>query len=347
MNRVSAIVLASVLVLAASAAAQEEATSAKEQFRRALALHDAGQYDAAIAIYKQLLAATPDDDQVAYELTFTTFAKGDMAETIRLAKKGGDKAGPNQVYYLEMLGNAYDAQHQTREAIDVYKRGISINPDYPRIHLNLGVAYAGQKRLREAREELERAIALDPNYASAHFAIGEIYRIDGYRIPALFAYGRLLSLERNTPRAAAAAKNLQALLNLGVTAEKPGNVNITIDPSAKKDLGDFSALAMMAALTAGSTHLPEKAAMSEFDRESEALGSFLTMVSEVAGELKQGFVGKTYVPFYADMVKAGHSSAFAHLALGPLKLAGTDDWLTAHQADLSGLDQWLQERTRK
>src|ERR1051326_6744787 len=178
-----------------------------------------------------------------------------MAETIRLATEGAAKAGPHQVHYLELLGNAYDSQHRTREAIDAYKRGIKIEPKYARIHYNLGVAYSGQNKFREAREELERTIQLDPNYPSPQFGIADVYRLDGYRVPAILAYGRALAMEPTGPRATIAAKNLQSLLNLGVEEKGEGNITTPIAPASKKALGDFTGLEMMAALAAGASHV--------------------------------------------------------------------------------------------
>ena len=292
MRRSITILAAAVMLLVASnLPAQEPAPkepSPQELFQRALGYHDTGRYDDAIAIYKKLLAKDPNNDDVKYELTFSTFAKGDMPEVIRLATEGAAKPGRNQVRYFETLGNAYDSQHRTREAIDAYKRGIKIEPKYARIHYNLGVAYSGQNKLRDSREELERAIALDPNYPSPQFAIAEVYRTDGYRVPAILAYGRFLSMEPAGARAKLAAQHLQSLLNLGVEAKSGGNVNITIDPDSKKDLGDFTGIEMMAALAAGASHLPEKEKLTEFDREADTLASFLAMFSESSGDLNAG-----------------------------------------------------------
>ncbi|HEY2324471.1 MAG TPA: tetratricopeptide repeat protein [Thermoanaerobaculia bacterium] len=329
---------AAMLLVAGTLAAQQPAPkepSADELFQRALGYHDTGRYDDAIAIYKQLLAKTPDNENVKYDLTFSTFAKGDLVEAIRLATEGAAKPGKNQVRYYEILGNAYDAQHRTREAIDAFRRGIKIEPKYARIHYNLGVAYTRENKLRDARQELERAIELDFNYPSPHFAIGDVYRLDGYRIPAILAYGLALSMEPAGPRATLAAQRIQTLLNLGVEEKAGGNLNITIDPNSKKDLGDFSGLEMMAAIAAGASHVSEKEKLTEFDRQADTLASFLAMFSESSGDLKRGFVADTYVPFYNALVKADGASTFAHVALAPLKLAGTEEWMAAHKSEVA------------
>ncbi|HEX3109503.1 MAG TPA: hypothetical protein VHU41_10450, partial [Thermoanaerobaculia bacterium] len=138
-------------------------------------------------------------------------------------------------------------------------------------------------------------------------------------------------------RATTAAQNLQALLNLGVEAKGGGNINITIDPASKKDLGDFGALEMMAALAAGSSYLTEKTPLTEFDRQAETLASFLAMFSESSGDLKRDFIANTYLPFYTAIVKADQASTLAHVALAPLNLAGTEEWMAAHKSEVAAL----------
>jgi len=129
-----------------SAAAQEPSPDAL--YQRALALHDSGDYSGAIAIYKELLKTAPENETVRYELTYSTLAKGDTTETIRLATEGARKPGPTQVRYFELLGNAYDAEHRTKEAVEAFKRGIKVDPSYAPIHFNLGVAYGGSRNSR-------------------------------------------------------------------------------------------------------------------------------------------------------------------------------------------------------
>ena len=332
-----------VMVLSSLSAAAQEPASADALYQRALALHDSGDYNGAIAIYKELLKTAPDNETVRYELTYSTLAKGDTAETIRLATEGARRPGPTQVRYLELLGNAYDAEHRPMEAVEAFKRGIKADPSYAPIHLNLGITYGRQNKLKDAREAFENAIAADPRYASPQLMIASVYQADGYRVPAILAFGRFLSLERTTARAAIAAKNLHELVAGSVQGATPGNLQILINPDAKKDLGDFTSLELALSIVVAGGQLKEKdtAPKSEAERAADALAMFMSMLAERADDYKSGYIGKTYVPFYAALVKAGHHSAFAHLTLSPLKLTGSNEWLSTHQADVGALNQWL------
>jgi tetratricopeptide (TPR) repeat protein len=322
-------ILVALLTFAVPTFAQDQ-----EMFQRALALHDAGDYDGAIAVYRQLLEERPGDPKVLYELTFSYFSKGDYAQALKQAEAGSKVADRYQVPYLELLGNTYDALSRPMDAVSAYKRGIKIDPRYARIHLNLGVTYTGMNKLREAREQLQKAIELDPVFASAHFTLAEIYKLDGYRVPAILAYGRFLALESSSARARAASQSMHALLTLGVEQKDAHNIQISIDPKTKKDLGDFSGLEMMAALAASGKFVTETPVASEFDGEAATLASFLNMFTESSAGLKRGFIRDTYVPFYAALSKNKFIETLAHIAFSSLDFAGTKEWLASHQEEV-------------
>ena len=324
-----------VLLLTSLTVAAQDTASPQQSYRQALALHDSGDYAGAIAIYKELLKADPDNEELTYELTYSTLAKGDLAETIRLATEGARKPGRAQVRYLELLGNAYDAQHQPKEAVDAYQRGIKADPNYSPIYFNLGVTHARQSQLKDAREAFQQAIARDPFYASPHFAIATVYQADGYRVPAMLAFGRFLVLERKTARTLAAATNLLELLGQG-----------TSNPDAKKDLGDFSALEAVVAMAMAESQLSDAEPKSDFERAAGAFALVLSMLPDMPDSAR-GFIGKTYVSYYGALVKAGHVASFAHLCLAPLNLSGTDGWTTSHRADVAALDQWMKNSALK
>jgi hypothetical protein len=52
----------------------------------------------------------------------------------------------------------------------------------------------------EAKEQLKRAVELNNAYPSPHYLLSEVFMGTKYRIPALLAAIRLLSLEPNSQR---------------------------------------------------------------------------------------------------------------------------------------------------
>jgi tetratricopeptide (TPR) repeat protein len=68
------------------------------------------------------------------------------------------------------------------EAIDCFKKAISINPDdeiAEIAHYSLGVAYADKGMLDESISEYKKAISINPDYAGAHLSLGITYCICG------------------------------------------------------------------------------------------------------------------------------------------------------------------------
>ena len=66
------------------------------------------------------------------------------------------------------LGNIFQRTRQTREAIEAYKKAISIKPDYADAYNNLGNALRDQDRLDEAVEAYTKALSAQTEFADAY-----------------------------------------------------------------------------------------------------------------------------------------------------------------------------------
>src|SRR5262244_4608522 len=99
----------------------------------AVRLHQAGQWVAAEACYRQVLAVQPN------------LAEGHFR-----------------------LGDALAGQGKSDEAVAAYRQAISIKPDFAAAHSNLGNALTAQGKLDAAVAAYRRAIGIKSNYAEAH-----------------------------------------------------------------------------------------------------------------------------------------------------------------------------------
>ena len=118
------------------------------------------------------------------------------------------------------------------EAIDAYKKALSIKPDYVDACCNLGVAFAKQNRLDEVIKAYDKVLLLQPNYAEVYNNMGVIFHNQIKLNEAIHAYQIAILLE---PTNAAYWNNL-AYSMLLIKDNKPFLENILSDLQKEKKL---------------------------------------------------------------------------------------------------------------
>jgi Flp pilus assembly protein TadD len=81
------------------------------------------------------------------------------------------------------LGLSYGHKGQLDDAISAFKKAIAIDPNHIKAHNNLGLAYERKVMLDQADSEYRQAIRINPDYAQAHYNIGRIYFLRGAKDP--------------------------------------------------------------------------------------------------------------------------------------------------------------------
>lgn len=115
-----------------------------ERLKEAAELHRAGNFSAAEAIYREVLAQNPDS------------ADG-----------------------LQLLGTLiWQRDSNADEAIALLRRALEIAPKIAPAHHNLGGVYAAEGRFDEAVASFRRAIELKPDYAEAFYNLSSAHRIE-------------------------------------------------------------------------------------------------------------------------------------------------------------------------
>ena len=211
----------------------------RARFDAAVALHDRGQYEAAIGAFRDLLAARPDDATLLCELGNSCLAAGKFDDAVRYAGQGLDRPGANHAFCSVVLGSAWDGLNEVGKAEKVFRKGIKQSPDVAQLHFNLGVNLGLQNRIAEANKEFQETIRLKPEHASSWRALAIGWMQTGLRPQAFAAFARFLTLEPTGPRAQGAARQLWPLLfhgveNKGADASGKQQINVTIDTDASK-----------------------------------------------------------------------------------------------------------------
>jgi tetratricopeptide (TPR) repeat protein len=334
------LVLFALAVPLVPAASAEE--NAEARIRQAIALHDAGRFDEAIAIYKDVLAKEPSNTFASYELALSLQGKGDHAQCRTVAAQHADKEGPLQPAFLTTLGNCLDMGGDHEQAIVTFRKGLTLAPEDPMLLYNLGVTLWGQRKYAESRELLKKELAIAVNHASGHYALGKVFETENFRAAALLSYLRFLALEPSSSRSKEAATSVLVLLNLGIEQKDQKNVTINVDPDSPKGEGDFSAWEMMLGFSAATRTLPENRRRSEFDLTREQLTTALRMLMEMRADLGSNYSASRNVPFFAALEEKKLLDTYAAVALSSLALKGGDRWLKKNDAAIKAYVAFMQ-----
>lgn len=295
-------------------------------------LHDRGMFDEAIQKYQQVLKENPDCTFALYEMAFSYYKKKDFVKFIDAASIGIQYKSDELHLFYEMIANRLDDLGKPQEAIQVYKDALNILEDkkeYRRslssLYYNMGVTYTRQKQYKEAREALKKSVENNFAYPSPNYLLAVIFSGTKYKVPALLAAARLISLEINTDRTERSVTIFLDVLKSAKKDEKTGNINIFLDMDAPKDEGDFGMydLILGTLLTVKSEKDKNK---TENEIFAEAVDTLIALLSEDK-KLSSTFVGKNYVPYMVEMKKRGYSKIFAYLVLQQNGNKEAEKWL--------------------
>ncbi|MBX3415486.1 MAG: tetratricopeptide repeat protein [Pirellulales bacterium] len=141
-------------------------SSLAEQLDRARKLDDAGDHAAAEQIYREILAASPDQPEALFHLASLATEAKRHDEAIGHLRRLIETQGPRAPYYNN-LGHVYEQAGDPHESILCFRQALTLEPDHPEAHNNLGVVFLGLARAEEAVREFEGALAARPDFEPA------------------------------------------------------------------------------------------------------------------------------------------------------------------------------------
>jgi tetratricopeptide (TPR) repeat protein len=107
---------------------------------------------------------------------------------------------PDMGYAYLKMGTAYDRLNQPAEAIAAFKKAEKYMPTYPVLYNNMGVAYGKLDKLNEEVAALKKAIKLRPSYTSAHFNLGMTYLKMRNKKEAMKQYDALMRFDEGAAK---------------------------------------------------------------------------------------------------------------------------------------------------
>lgn len=158
----------------------------------------------AIDCYEKLLEFDVDTAQIYYELGHLYMSKEDKLNSVSAFKLAVDR-DPENPFFNNSLGYAYAKAELYDDAIELYQKAISLNPDPEWTSIvcqALGSIYAENKGNVEAAVSTYQAgIILDPKNYDLYIALGDIYMADYDLDQAIRSYCDAITLNPDDARA--------------------------------------------------------------------------------------------------------------------------------------------------
>ena len=133
--------------------------------------------------------------------------KGDYLKAIEMAE-AFLKNNPDEYFVWNILGISFATIGKTKEAIEVFKKVISLNHNFIEGYLNLGRALNTIGDFEQAIEIYNRILSINPTCINALFSIGDINYGKGNFELAIESYYKVLSIKPD---------NVEAINNIGTS----------------------------------------------------------------------------------------------------------------------------------
>ncbi|MEZ5426184.1 MAG: tetratricopeptide repeat protein [Pyrinomonadaceae bacterium] len=328
-----------------------EPTSAQKQLiSEGIQLRKEKRFDEAIVKYQKVLEQNENCTAAIYELSLAYYYDKKLEQALEVSLVGAKYRSKLLPLFIQNIGNITDDQGNPQKAVEFYKQGIKIlndnegSPvDLSVLHYNLGLTYARQKSYKESREVLKKSIEFDFSYPNPNYIIAAVFDATNYKIPALLAAGRFITLENNTQRSKVAAQIITKVMGGNVQkGDKPNSIKIFVNSDAPTDEGDFGALELFLGLSkVGAETLEKNKNKTDEEKFVGQVQSFVNIFLERGDKnVKDTFVGKNYLPFYREMKAKGYVEAFAYLILQETGNRNADKWIADNNNRIFDFVNW-------
>ncbi|MFI5356984.1 MAG: tetratricopeptide repeat protein [Opitutales bacterium] len=157
-------------------------------------------YQNPLALWRQTLAAAPDNARAHLCLGTALNHEGHLAEAIAEYREAL-RLKPGYIEVLNNLGIALQQQDRLPEAIEVYGELLHLKPDYPSAHYNFALALMRSGRLDEAITHFRIALQTRPHDPDLLCYLGNVEAATGQFDAALTHFAAALRLRPDFPDA--------------------------------------------------------------------------------------------------------------------------------------------------
>ena len=195
----------------------------KRELQNLIYLHTQGQFEKALAQSSKLLIEFPNSINLYNIIGALNKGIGKLSEAVEAYKKALS-LDPNFSEAYFNMGVTLQLQNKLEEAIEAYKQTLSIRPDYVDAYNNLGTALRDQEMPNEALETYYKALSFKPDYIEVYNNMGITLQEQGRLDEAIEAYKKALSIKPDYA---------EAYNNMGTAFRDQGEIEKAIEAFRK------------------------------------------------------------------------------------------------------------------
>jgi len=163
---------------AGGAVAAPSGVSAAQKMQQALVLHERGDSDAALRLYREVLAQHPDSPLAQHFIGVIHYQRGELAAALPLLERSV-ALRPEEPEFHNNLGLALAATDRTAEAIAEYRAALALKPDHAVAWNNLGLALQLQNEVGAGIDAFRHALLFKPDFPRARWNLALALLLNG------------------------------------------------------------------------------------------------------------------------------------------------------------------------
>ncbi len=169
-----------------------------ESLQLAIAHQQAGRWQEAEAICRQVLQAEPEHADALHLLGLLAYRTGRHDVAIACVSRAAELQ-PGRAALQANLGDIFRGAGNLAEAAECYRRGLALAGDHPELQFKLGTVFLLLENLDEAAACYREAVRLNPRFALAHHNLGVVLKKQDRTEEAIACYRTALGIQNDLP----------------------------------------------------------------------------------------------------------------------------------------------------
>ena len=342
------VLLASTALFAATGdtknATHKKTDVVKDLVDQGVQFHEQGQFDEAIAKYKQAEKKDPKNALVKYEMAFTYHAKRDLDKALTYAKAATKlKTEGIEENLFSLLGSIYDEKGMPDSALAIYREGFMKSPNSANIPYNAAITYMRKNNADSAYAWIKHSINNTRTHEGSYYYAGFLASQIG-KWPQFYAYTMYSTFI--SKKAEIIRDNLSRLYGRtkSFVIKKDNKIEMNT-PAIKQTGSDFTVNKefLLAIQTMLATDTLGKRKLYEPDSNSAQQTEFLIHILEKNIKLI-AFTDEINEPiqrFYQGLIREGLVEAFIYTICEPIDRPTFAQWLIKNRNEQSRLYHWF------